>query len=57
MLWGPLFGIAIFLVMRYIVLPLSAAPPFRSTPLSAMCDFFVHLFGIGLPIAWIARRA
>lgn len=56
-LWGSLFGAAIFLVMHCIVLPLSAAPPFRSTPFSASCDFLVHLFGIGLPIALIARRA
>jgi hypothetical protein len=53
---GMLYGAAIFLFMRWVVLPLSAAPHFKSTPLANWTDFAVHVFLIGLPIALMARR-
>src|SRR5262249_12869792 len=53
---GPLYGAAIFFFMRRIVLPLSAAPHFKSDPLANWTDFAVHVFLIGLPIAVLARR-
>lgn len=51
---GMLFGIAIYCVMQYIVLPLSAAPKFRSTPLSSTSEFLMHIV-LGLTIALIVR--
>ena len=39
-----------------VVLPLSAAPHFKSNPLANWTDFAVHVFLIGLPIALMARR-
>lgn len=53
---GPLYGAAIFFFMRWVVLPLSAAPHFKSNPLASWTDFAVHVFLIGLPIAVMARR-
>jgi hypothetical protein len=53
---GMLYGAAIFLSMRWVVLPLSAAPHFKSTPFANWTDFAVHIFLIGLPIALMARR-
>lgn len=51
---GPLFGVAIYAVMHYIVLPLSAAPQFRTSTLSTSCEFLMHLL-IGLTIALVLR--
>jgi len=53
---GSLYGAAIFFFMRWVVLPLSAAPHFKSDPLAKWTDFAVHVFLIGLPIALMARR-
>ncbi len=55
-LCGMLYGMAIYFFMNFVVLPLSAAPKFRSTPLSIACDFVVHMLFIGLPIALAVRR-
>ena len=51
---GLLFGIAIYGVMHYVVLPLSAAPKFKNTPLSVSSEFLMHLV-LGLSIAAIVR--
>ena len=55
-LCGALSGAVIYFFMRRVVLPLSAAPPFKSTALSSWTDFAVHVFLIGLPIALIVRH-
>jgi hypothetical protein len=51
-----LFGAAIYVVMNYVIVPLSAAPKFGSTTASTIGQIVVHLFLIGLPIALITRR-
>jgi hypothetical protein len=53
-IFGPLFGVAIYCVMHYVVLPLSAAPKFRSSTLSVSSEFLMHLL-LGLTIALIVR--
>ena len=56
-LCGLLYGIAIFLFMNWVVIPLSAAP-FR-TPLTFVVlwrGFVSHALLIGLPIALAVRR-
>jgi hypothetical protein len=55
-LCGLLYGIAIYVFMNYVVLPLSAAPKFRHSPLSITTGILVHMFFIGLPIAVAVRR-
>jgi hypothetical protein len=52
---GMLFGVAIYCVMNYVVVPLSAAPRFKSTPLSVTSEFLMHMV-LGLTIALIVRR-
>ena len=54
---GMLFGIATFLVMTYVVVPLSAAafPPARNPALIAV-SLLVHIVSFGLPIAFVLRR-
>jgi hypothetical protein len=58
MLSGVLFGVAVFLTMRLVVLPLSAFPyPVTFKPLSTILDLLSHTFLFGVPIAFAARRA
>jgi hypothetical protein len=55
---GPLFGIGIYLVMYFVVIPLSAYPrKVTYTPFLVGINLFVHMFLIGLPIALAARWA
>ena len=54
LIWGPLYGVACYVVMNLIVIPLSRigfSPP-RSFALWT-ASFSVHLFFFGLPIALI----
>jgi len=54
---GVLYGIGVFLIMRLVVLPLSAFPhPVRFTSLGAILDLFSHMLLFGLPIALAARK-
>lgn len=55
--WGLTYGVAVFLVMNYVVLPLSAVPksPF-SLPLF-LSGIIGHAVFVGLAIAWFAHRS
>ena len=54
---GVLYGLALFLVMNFVVVPLSKIGP-RPAPegLQLWGALFTHVFFVGLPIAFIARR-
>ena len=58
-LWGFLYGIAVYMFMSWIVLPLSAFPksnaPFSMSGLAI--SLLTHMFCVGLPIALAVRRA
>lgn len=57
-IYGPLYGIAVYLVMYTIVLPLSALKAGVSN-LSAeavLTGLLIHIFCVGLPIALVVRR-
>ena len=61
---GLLYGFAIYVVMNYVVLPLSAFPyPVRFPPttgigmLTMATGLLVHMVGVGLSISLITRRA
>jgi len=54
---GIAFGVLVFLVMRLVVLPLSAFPyPVSFKPLATVLDLGSHTLLFGVPIAWAARR-
>jgi hypothetical protein len=57
LLTGPLYGLVVFLVMNYAVIPLSAIGRFPG-PWSATTYQVIalHLVGVGPPIALAARR-
>jgi uncharacterized membrane protein YagU involved in acid resistance len=55
---GTVFGIVVFLVMRLVVLPLSAFPfPASFKPLATALDLLSHTFLFGVPIALSVCRA
>jgi uncharacterized membrane protein YagU involved in acid resistance len=54
---GIAYGLLLYVVMNYIVVPLSAAGPGSRDPTWVALSVAVHAFLIGLPIAWFARRA
>jgi uncharacterized membrane protein YagU involved in acid resistance len=55
---GVLYGIGVYLVMNYVVVPLSRIGP-RPTPPTPVwvTGVLVHMFLIGVPIVWAANRA
>lgn len=55
-LWGVLYGIAIYFFMHDLVVPLSAAPKFAHTTLSVAVDFIGHMIVIGPPMALAVKK-
>lgn len=54
-LWGPVYGVGVYLVMNLIVVPLSAAIPGRKTLAVIINGLLIHILGVGLPSALFAR--
>jgi hypothetical protein len=55
---GPLYGIGVYLVMNFVVIPLSRIGPRPlAAPIVLVTGVLVHMFVIGTPIAFGARRA
>jgi uncharacterized membrane protein YagU involved in acid resistance len=58
LLAGAIFGIAVLLLMRLVVLPLSAFPhPVSFKPLATALDLLSHMLLFGIPISLAARKA
>ena len=57
-IFGGLFGVGVFLFMRFVVLPWSAFPhPVSFKPLATTLDLLSHVFLFGIPIALAAKAA
>ncbi|HJR05953.1 MAG TPA: hypothetical protein VJ842_01555 [Pyrinomonadaceae bacterium] len=56
-LWGLIYGVTVYFVMRYVVTPLSAAPPLSFSVASFLNGIIGHALLVGLPIALVARRS
>jgi hypothetical protein len=55
---GILYGLAVWVVMNFVVLPLSAVPPRVSLPPAVLINgLLIHAFGVGLPAALFSRWA
>jgi hypothetical protein len=52
---GPLFGVCIYVVMHFVIVPLSAAKSSNPHGVQFVEEFLGHMFVIGLPIALWAR--
>lgn len=57
LLCGAGYGLLLYVVMNYAVVPLSAAGPGSKDPLWITLSIVVHALLIGTPIALFARRA
>jgi hypothetical protein len=56
-LCGLLYGVAVYLFMNLVVLPLSAIPfKMPYTPAGITTGLIIHMLCVGLPIALAARR-
>jgi uncharacterized membrane protein YagU involved in acid resistance len=55
--FGPVYGILLYGVMNYIVVPLSRALPGSPNTVWVVLSIAVHVFLIGTPIALFAHRA
>lgn len=54
---GMVFGVAVWLAMTFVVVPMSASPLTPPADLmTALKPVAVHILAVGLPIAWVARR-
>ena len=57
LLWGPLYGLGLYVVMYWVVLPLRWPPLFgRIEPAQVINQLFAHTILVGLPIALVAAR-
>ena len=57
-LCGTLYGLLLYVVMNFVVVPLSAAPVRHPANLIAIVRALLpHVVLVGLPIAWLARLA
>lgn len=56
LLWGTLFGLAMFMVMNFVVLPLSAAGMAKFEWATTPLNIALHVFGFGPAIALWARH-
>ena len=55
--WGPLYGVAVYLFMQFIVVPLSAIGSVKH-PMPVLVDgVLTHILCVGLPAAIVAGRA
>ncbi|HYI49558.1 MAG TPA: hypothetical protein VEX35_13955 [Allosphingosinicella sp.] len=54
--WGLVYGLATYVVMNLIVVPLRWPSAFPPAPVSVATQLFCHIVLVGIPIALIARR-
>lgn len=57
LLCGTAYGLLLYAIMNYVVVPLSAAGPGSKDPLWVGLTIAVHALLIGVPIALFTRRA
>ena len=53
--WGFLYGVAVYLVMNRVVIPLSAAASGSPSWPVLVNGVLIHMFGVGLPVSVVAR--
>lgn len=53
---GVAWGVAVWIVMTYAVVPLSAAPLHAPGTSAIVKGLLTHMLAIGLPMAFVARR-
>jgi hypothetical protein len=56
-LTGLVYGIGVYVVMNYVVLPLSNAGAGKTSGIVVLNGVLIHMFGVGLPSMLFARSA
>lgn len=56
LLWGIVYGVATYVVMNWIVVPLRFDAPLSLKPLSIATQLFAHVVLVGIPTALISRK-
>jgi hypothetical protein len=56
LLWGLLYGLATYVVMNLIVVPLRFHTPLPPSTLAICTQLFCHIVLVGIPIALVARK-
>ncbi|MBI1797743.1 MAG: hypothetical protein HYR74_11920 [Candidatus Eisenbacteria bacterium] len=57
LVYGPLYGLLVWVIMNKIVVPLSAAPIPPHQPMPQIVNgLAIHALGVGLPAAWAVSR-
>jgi hypothetical protein len=54
--WGVLYGLATYVVMNWLVVPMRFGTPLPPSPLSMATQLFAHIILVGIPIALITAR-
>ena len=54
--WGVLYGLATYVVMNWLVVPMRFGAPLPPSPLSMATQLFAHIILVGIPIALITAR-
>ena len=54
--WGVVYGLATYVVMNWLVVPIRFGTPLPPSPLSMATQLFAHIVLVGIPIALIASR-
>lgn len=54
--WGVLYGLATYVVMNWLVVPMRFDTPLPPSPLSIATQLFAHIVLVGIPIALITAR-
>ena len=55
--WGIIYGLATYVVMNWLVVPLRFDAPLPPKPLSIATQLFAHVILVGIPIALITARS
>jgi hypothetical protein len=54
LLYGPIYGVLVWLFMNFVVIPLSVIGVIRLSTFSIVNGLLIHIFGIGIPSALFA---
>ncbi len=56
LLWGVLYGLATYVVMNLIVVPVRFGAPLPPSATAIVTQLFCHIVLVGIPIALVTRR-
>jgi hypothetical protein len=55
-IYGPIYGILVYTLMYWVVMPLSARPPGKFSLFNTVIAIITHIICVGTPIAFVESR-